>query len=365
MSQMLPESRRHQILEALRSQGTLRVTDLARLLGVSPVTARRDVNQLARDGVIRRVHGGAVLASDADTREADREEPRADGAGTVGMLVPSLDYYWPDVVQGARDEARRRGLRLVLRGTSYESSDDRAQVTHLLNSGVDGLLLAPDTGLPETAAMLQWLEAARVPVALVERDARSESSHAWLDSVNTDHGSGVGSAVRFFAEQGHRDLGLVLSRKSPHSDEIRAAWEMALAEVDVVGHLVEALDNAREPQTAGQVDALLAGCRDQGVTGLLVHADREAIAIVQRSQEAGRSVPADLSIIAYDDEVAGLFTPPLTAVRPPRTSIGRAAVQLLADRLRDPDRPIHRVVVSPELNVRESVSRRDVTHSSH
>ena len=93
---------------------------------------------------------------------------------------------------------------------------------------------------------------------------------------------------------------------------------------------------------------------DSHTTALLVHADREAMALVQCCQEHGIDVPGDLSIIAYDDEVAGLFSPPLTAVRPPRSSIGRAAVDLMVQRLEDPLRPVHRVAVSPTLNVRES-----------
>jgi DNA-binding LacI/PurR family transcriptional regulator len=60
--------------------------------------------------------------------------------------------------------------------------------------------------------------------------------------------------------------------------------------------------------------------------------------------------------VAYDDEVAGLFSPPLTAVRPPRRSIGRAAVRLVADRLAEPERPAHRVVISPSLRVRGSTA---------
>ncbi len=71
-------------------------------------------------------------------------------------------------------------------------------------------------------------------------------------------------------------------------------------------------------------------------------ADAEAIALVQRCEDRHTAVPRDLSVVAYDDEVAGLFSPPLTAVRPPRRSIGRAAVHFVADRLADPDRPSHR-----------------------
>jgi DNA-binding LacI/PurR family transcriptional regulator len=66
-------------------------------------------------------------------------------------------------------------------------------------------------------------------------------------------------------------------------------------------------------------------------------------------------------LIAYDDEVASLFTPSLTAVAPPRAHVGRAAVHLLAERVRHPDRVTHRVILSPELSVRESTTAAPTT----
>ncbi len=54
--------RRHQlILRALRSGGTAAVTDLSEQLGVSPATIRRDLVKLEEDGLLTRVHGGAVV----------------------------------------------------------------------------------------------------------------------------------------------------------------------------------------------------------------------------------------------------------------------------------------------------------------
>jgi len=67
-------------------------------------------------------------------------------------------------------------------------------------------------------------------------------------------------------------------------------------------------------------------------------------------------VPEDLSVVAYDDEVAQLFTPALTAISPPRGGVGAAAVDLLARRLADPSRPVHRVSLSPTLKARESTA---------
>jgi DeoR/GlpR family transcriptional regulator of sugar metabolism len=62
---MLAQQRQARILSELRRAGAVRVSDLTDLLGVSDMTVRRDLEQLATDGVVRKVHGGAVLAGQA------------------------------------------------------------------------------------------------------------------------------------------------------------------------------------------------------------------------------------------------------------------------------------------------------------
>jgi DeoR/GlpR family transcriptional regulator of sugar metabolism len=58
----VPALRRQEILRAVRS-GSAHVSDLAEILGVSEMTVRRDLRELARDGRLERVRGGAVSAS--------------------------------------------------------------------------------------------------------------------------------------------------------------------------------------------------------------------------------------------------------------------------------------------------------------
>lgn len=60
---MLAQQRQVRILAELRRDGAVRVSDLTDLLGVSDMTVRRDLEQLAAEGLARKVHGGAVLAS--------------------------------------------------------------------------------------------------------------------------------------------------------------------------------------------------------------------------------------------------------------------------------------------------------------
>jgi DeoR/GlpR family transcriptional regulator of sugar metabolism len=61
MAAMLARHRQSLILQAVRSDGSARVSDLTQRLGVSDMTIRRDLEVLARDGLVEKVHGGAVL----------------------------------------------------------------------------------------------------------------------------------------------------------------------------------------------------------------------------------------------------------------------------------------------------------------
>src|SRR5579875_366424 len=58
---LIAESRRTTILEMLRASGAVSVAELQNRLGISSMTARRDLAELARRGLAQRTHGGAVI----------------------------------------------------------------------------------------------------------------------------------------------------------------------------------------------------------------------------------------------------------------------------------------------------------------
>ncbi len=367
----LQVERRAQLLEELQKQGTVRVSELTERLGVAAVTIRRDIAQMAAEGLVRRVHGGVTLILPDEVGEEGGYEPDgADGVTprTLGMLVPSFDYYWPGVVRGAEEAAKRYGHQVLLRGSSYQSEDDRPQLERLIDGlGTDGLLIAPRMDAPTIGATLEWLVSTGVPTVLVERTATVGPHHAVMESVVSDFALGAEMAVRHLRSLGHRKVGVVLSQGSPNSPQVHRGWLDAEQEAgfDPAATVDVRVPNVRWDGWEEAIDAVIDRCLSTGTTSLVVHADAEAMALVQRCEERHLTVPGDLSVVAYDDEVASLFSPSLTAVRPPRLSIGRAAVDLLAARFADPGRPTHRVVISPSLRVRESTAPpRDVRPSS-
>ncbi|WP_052720235.1 substrate-binding domain-containing protein [Actinoplanes rectilineatus] len=349
----LQVARRARLLEALQRDGVLRISDLTDALGAAAVTIRRDIAQMASEGLVRRVHGGVALP---DAEETPLSSPAAGIA--IGMLVPSLDYYYPHVARGAEEAARELDMRIVLRGSSYDTQDDRPQLARLVDQGVSALVVAPRMDAPTSGDTIEWLVSTGLPVVLLERTATAGPHHAVLESVVTDHALGAAMAVRHLASLGHRKVGVILAAPSPTRPHVRRGWREAAEEcgLDITDTVDALVPDAKSPDCKAALDRALDQALASGTTALLVHADAEAIALVQRCEERHLSVPGDLSVIAYDDEVAGLFSPALTAVRPPRRSIGRAAVRLAADRLADPGRPTHRVVISPSLHLRDSVT---------
>ena len=355
----LAASRRSHVLDALLRDGVVRISQLMTELGVAPVTLRRDLAQMEREGLLVRVHGGAV-PSGANQSARQTDGAAADAAtGSIAVLVPSLNYYWPGVMRGMEAEAGRQGLRVLLRGASYELQDERPVLERLvLRDDVRGLIVAPNTETPHAQDVIQWLADCGKPSVLVERDGTLLPAGTPVESVSTDHALGAKLAARHLAALGHRRVGLMLSRFSPTSRKIAAGWDAACIELGLepTDHLEQMLPDRRSPEFSTAVDATLDLALKTGITALLVHSDPEAMAFVDLAMTRGISIPDDLSIIAYDDEVAQLFTPALTAVSPPRAAVGATAVDLLLRRVADPSRPVHRVTLNPSLNVRGSTA---------
>ncbi|MFD5255207.1 substrate-binding domain-containing protein [Streptomyces bobili] len=349
--------RRERLMGHLRLHGSVRVRDLALDLSVSELTIRRDIAALAGRGLLTRVHGGATLPS-ALEQEPVRRRRLATPTFTIGMVVPSLDFYWPHIVSGVRNAAAARGVNVQLRGSSYDQAEDRRQIVRLTESGqVQGLLLAPNLEGPGRDEMIDWIGKLPVPVVFVERKTPewTPTPHQ-LEWVCTDHATGLEMAVRHLHALGHRDIGLVLSKGSPTSAHLAVGWHRACAELGLSDAFL-----IRESVALGVrghrriIGDILEGCRRSRITALIVHSDPDALSVVQYLTEQGIRVPDDMALVSYDDEVAHLADPAFTAVRPPKALVGRTAVEMMLARLLEGSgRPAQRTLILPELMIRSS-----------
>lgn len=349
--------RRERILDELRFRGAVMVRDLAAAFGVSEVTIRRDISVLADRGLVTRVHGGATLRSSLD-RSAVLHSDGAHARYRIGMVVPTLSYYWPQIITGARAAAAATGAQLVLRGASYDLADQRRQIGALVDSGtVHAIVAAPEAAGQDAAAILGWLDELDLPVVLVERRAPTPLALRRLEWVTTDHEFGAVLAVSHLYELGHRRIGLALPPWSPTGRQLRQGWRRAHPELglDPEATFEHTLYESGDPGRRQNLTDLVDRCRETGTTALLVHSDPHAIDLEHHCLDHGVRIPDDLAIVCYDDEFAADGEPPLTAVRPPKTHIGRLAVETVVARLSEGTRrPVQRLQVLPELVVRAS-----------
>jgi DeoR/GlpR family transcriptional regulator of sugar metabolism len=118
---LLAEQRRALILEEVRRHGGARVNELTRKLNVSDMTVRRDLDTLARQGVLEKVHGGAVPVSETSTHEPGFE------------AKSSLELTAKEDIARAAAAMAAPGSSLALSGgtTTYALARHLLEVPHL------------------------------------------------------------------------------------------------------------------------------------------------------------------------------------------------------------------------------------------
>jgi DeoR/GlpR family transcriptional regulator of sugar metabolism len=90
MAKTLTTHRKQQLLSRLKQDGKLIAKDLSLEIGVSEDTIRRDLRELAQEGLLQRVHGGALPSSPAVVDFAGREEIRHEGKAAIGRAAAAM-----------------------------------------------------------------------------------------------------------------------------------------------------------------------------------------------------------------------------------------------------------------------------------
>lgn len=360
---MLASERRRAILREIELRGEVVVTAFAARHGVSEMTIRRDLGGLEAQGLVERVHGGAV-------RRRTGDPVRSMGPiATIGMVVPSAFYYFPAVIAGAKAAAAEAHVRLVLAVSEYHGATERHQIARLLENGVDGLVVTPAEPFSVEPDTYGLLASVPVPVVVMERSLTETPAEMLLGAVRTDHAHGARLAVRHFVDTGRTRIALVARDEGPTPYLVREGYRRAMDELIPGGEILEltivGADGSGQQRDSYVriIDEVIAS----GADALLVVPDAAAVALFDLASDRGVAVPEDLAIVAYDDEIASLATMPLTAVAPPKEEMGGAAVRACFDLItrETPRHPVAhaRVNLLPSLAVRESTPVRRVPGS--
>ncbi len=326
------------------------ITTIAHRAGVSIASVSRVLNGLpTRQETVRRVLAAAEELGYVPNSVARSLKSRRTNQVAFAMADIGNPTYLA-MVREIQRVLKAAGYRLVLHSTDADAADELDVLRALGERYVDGLIMSP---LRVTTEHLKAIRAARAPVVIIG----SLPDGTGADNVRTDSRTGVRLAVKHLYALGRRRIGLLngpldtvpgSARGAAYADALVALglpYDETLTEVGDFYRAEGAAAARRLLARAGDLDALM--CAN----------DLIALGALDVLREQGRRVPEDVAVVGMDDtDLATVTWPALTSVSLGSAERGRAAAELLLDRLADGDRAARVVTVAPRLVVRGSTA---------
>lgn len=332
------------------------VKEVAKHAGVSVATVSRVLNgSTAVDGPLRqRVMVAVEKLAYRPNRLA--RNLRTNSTKTIAIVVPDIQNpFFVSVERGVEEVAFREGYTVLVCNTDDDPERERIYLQVLVDDAVAGILVCATDERRSSAQLLTILEQG---IALVAVDRRLEN--APVDGVLSDNFGGTRTAVTYLIEQGHRRIGLIAGpAKYAPARERRAGYEQALIDhALVVDPALIKVTNFKGPEAAIATEELLT--LSEPPTALFLSSGNVAIGSLQAIHRLGLQIPADVSLIIFDDlDWADAYNPPLTVVAQKTRQIGGLAGELLLRRIQGSSEPPQERHLPTQLIERGSVRRLD------
>jgi LacI family transcriptional regulator len=304
------------------------IASVAALAGVGVGTVSRVLNDSgAVSGSTRMRVLEAIEALDYEPSAAARALSTG-RTSTIGVIAPF--FTEPSVVERLRGVTRRlssSGYQVTLFDIERPEQGDAALRSLAVKGRVDGLLVV---SLPPTAAQLERLETAGIPVVLVDR--RSEGATA----VFTDDEAGGRLAAEHLLQLGHERIAFVGDIENgpfgfTSSEARRRGYEAALRDAGVALHREYVRTGPHRRDAARVAAGELLGLAVPP-TAIFAASDHQALGVLDAASLAGVDVPGRLSVIGYDDVELARYCG-LTTVAQPLEASGARGAELLLDAL--------------------------------
>ncbi|MBI4902076.1 MAG: LacI family DNA-binding transcriptional regulator [Acidobacteria bacterium] len=326
------------------------IKDIARLARVSHSTVSRAlresplVNPETAEN-IRRIAAESGFRASAVARSLATSR-----TSTIGVVVTSIDDpFVAEVVKGIEDEAIVHDYSVFL-ANCHADPDREMKVVHSFEDRrVDGIVV---TASRVGALYGPVLERMRIPIVLLNNQHPSQFAH----SIVIDNFEGSRQAVAHLIELGHTRVAYIGDRFGHGSDSERFSGYRAALDAADVPFQPELILHGDGKAEGGRLamEKLLAHRRRP--TAVFCYNDMTAIGALKAIRARGLRVPADISLVGFDDLPLSLFVdPPLTTVHQPKQEMGRMAMQALL-KLMAGSEAEQNVRVSGELLIRQSTA---------
>ncbi len=327
------------------------IRDVAKKAGVSVSTVSHVVNEtrFVSEETSTRVLAAMEELKYQPNRLARSLRRKDKRTHTIGLLIPdSTNPFFAEVLRGVEDASFDAGYNVILCNSDDNPDKELNYIDVLLSKQVDGIVLVSAGAHEESLELLSRRQGTAVVV-----DREFDGSD--LDSVVVDNERGGYDATRYLIDLGHRRIGCITgpSLLTPSAGRIQG-YRRALAEAQIPLDKTLIVPGDFRPQS-GYASAKKLLKLIPPPTAIFACNDMMAIGALGAINQDGLKVPADLSLIGFDDiTLASYSIPPLTTIAQPSHEMGLLATELLLQRLLDPSAPPRRVLLYPSIVVRES-----------
>ncbi len=324
------------------------IQDVAKRAGVAPITVSRVVNNsgYVADELRARVEAAVAELGYVPNRLA--RSLRSRRSETLALVLTDItNPFFTTVARGVEDAASEAGYMVIVCNSDERADKEQTYLQLLLQQRVDGILLVPARGAAES---VRFARQQHTPVVVLDR--RADDVPADVVRCDSEHGAWL--LGRHLLDLGHGRFAVLAGPAGvATSDDRVSGFQRALGEsgADTVctvyhGELTQASGAALVQQALASAPA---------PTAVLAANNFITIGALRGLRAAGCEVPADITLVGFDDLPEALVTFPfLTVVAQPAYDMGRRAVELLLARLRGPATDYQEIVLPTWLEVRSS-----------
>lgn len=326
------------------------IHDVARLANVSPATVSKVLRGLGavKADSVARIHAAVrELGFRVDPLAANLRRSRRN---IIGLVVPDFrNPFFGSMVASFERLTEGSGYRLVAVSSAEKVEREAAQIEALLDWRVAGMIVVPTDGQPAAEKSIVDQKVATVLLDRVPDETR-------FDKVNVNNAEACAAVIRELVAKGHKRILIALSSPELTNMRDRLAGVMAAAREAGIAEAIEVVVCGPDVATASQA---MAARFDKGGLPTAVFAlfSPATLATLREVERRGMTVPADLSVVGFDDvEWMQVTHPPVAAVIQPIEKIAEAAWAQLMNRLANPGETPQAFEVSCPIDFRGSVA---------
>lgn len=337
----------------------MNIAAVARLARVSTATVSRTINGSAK---VSPETAALVQKAVQELNYHPNTNARSLGTGRsnlFGLIISDItNPFFPELVKAFEDIAIEHGQEVLIANTNYDPARMELCVNRMLQRQVDGVAIMTSQTY-ET--MLSGLNQRGVPLVFLDTGRTAPG----ISTIHVDYEAGINMAMSHLLQLGHRRIAYISGPAKLPSAAIRfKAFKKCIAgnKTSKSANLIEEGDHQMNGGALA-MERILDRCEDAAhrPTAVLASNDLTAIGAIGAIHARGLKVPADISVVGFDDIRLSAYTQPaLTTVHLPRKEIAEMAFHALFHQYKGSI--VRRgqgtgKVVQPHLVVRESTAK--------